>query len=58
MKDKADPGKPSEKEETPFQRFQRSLRKIVSIPKPEIERRDAEWRKKKNKSRAKQRSSS
>lgn len=32
-------------EETPFERFERMVRQIVSVPKTEIDRRDAEWRK-------------
>lgn len=34
-----------EKEETPFQRFQKALRHIVSVPKADIDMREAEWRK-------------
>ena len=36
--------------ETPFERFQNLTRRVVSVPKSEVERRDAEWRKRKNKS--------
>lgn len=31
--------------DTPFQRFERLVRKVVSVPKKEIDRREAEWRK-------------
>lgn len=33
-----------EKKETPFQRFERTMRHIVSVPKKEVERRIAEER--------------
>ncbi len=32
-------------EETPFERFERLVRKVVSVPKTEIDRREAEWKK-------------
>jgi len=47
-KDKAEVQKrdnPETAQETPFQRFERTLRHIVSVPKTEIDRREAEWRK-------------
>lgn len=34
-----------EKPKTPFERFDRLLRKVLSVPKKEIDRREAEWRK-------------
>ena len=33
-----------DEQETPAQKFERFVRKIVSVPKTEIDRREAEWR--------------
>lgn len=37
--------KKKDKAETTFQKMQKIVRDVVSVPKAEIERRDAEWRK-------------
>ncbi len=41
----AEPKKPKTSEDKPFERFQRLVRKVVSVPKTEIDRREAEQRK-------------
>jgi hypothetical protein len=33
------------KEATDFSRFREAMKQIVSVPKAELDRRDAEWRK-------------
>jgi hypothetical protein len=43
-KDNKDKGPPTG--ETPFQKFESLVRQVIAVPKSEIDRRDAEWRKK------------
>lgn len=40
---------PEQEGNSEFQRFDQILRKVVSVPKTEIERRESQWRKHKDK---------
>lgn len=46
-------GPPSPRERTPFEKFQDLTKKVIAVPKSEIDKREVEWRRERKKARAK-----
>lgn len=42
--------KPSDEDGTPFARFERALKKVMTVPKAKLDEREREWRRQKKSS--------
>ena len=40
---------PNEPEDTPYQRFERMVKKVMSVPKSKLDEREREWKQKRRK---------
>ena len=44
---RSEPEQPSPDEDTPFQRFERMVKKVMAVPKSKLDEREREWKQRK-----------